>query len=300
MEDNPALLGQKKTVDLDRGVFIVRYSGAEDEAFPPKVKIAVAPGSDESLNPILHPDEREAVLWQPGSGLVVQAVGAGQLLVEVTPTRAKGSASATVKIESLTQGKPPVEIATTTGDWEPSAALEAPVEQVAPPFRLLGHVAGRGDVFVNANEWIGGPSAPSRIEGIAIEWPQKPRDLTVRYAVRTARANVGSPAAVELGTFAGTRGRALPLVGVLIELSGPAAPDYELAAEAVFLGSPAVSANGQRVVLAGPTGREPLVGFRLRIEQIAAAPQPKASARAPKAPPAGRVRVFRSTGAGRG
>src|SRR5262249_3444510 len=106
MEDNPAHSGQQKTVDLDRGIFIVRYSAAEDEAFPPKVKVAPAPGSDDSIIPVLHPDEREAALWQPGSGLVVQALDAGKLLVEVTPTRAKGSASATVKIEALTQGKP--------------------------------------------------------------------------------------------------------------------------------------------------------------------------------------------------
>src|SRR3979409_2058214 len=96
MEDQPAHSGQGKTVDLDRGIFIVRYSTAEDEAFPPKVKISAAPGNNDCINPILHPDEREAVLWQPGAALVVQALDAGQLMVEVTPTRTKGSASATV------------------------------------------------------------------------------------------------------------------------------------------------------------------------------------------------------------
>jgi len=140
-----------------------------------------------------------------------------------------------------------------------------------------------------------------RIEGIAIEWPGKPRDLTVRYAVRTARSNLGSETPVDVGSFAGTRGRALALVGVLIELSGPAAANYEVAADAVFLGSQATSAHGQKVILSGPTGREPLVGLRLRIEQVAESDQPKTTpVRAAKAHSPGRVRVFRSSGANRG
>ena len=296
MEDHPTHLGQKKTVDLDRGIFIVRYSSAEDEAFPPKVKISVAPGSDANISAIRHPDEPEAVLWQPGSGLVVQAHDAGQLLVEVTPTRVKGSAAATVKIELLTQGKPAVEIGT-SNDREPRENT-ALVAQLVQDLRLLGHVAGRGDVAVGANEWIAGPSAPSRIEGIAIDWSGKPRDLTIRYAVKTGRADVGP---VDLGAFAGTRGRALPLVGVMIELSGPAASDYQLTVDAVFLGSPATSVRGQKVVLAGPTGREPLVGIRLRIERLAATKQPRTTSLGePKTQPRGRVRVFRSTEANRG
>jgi hypothetical protein len=299
MEDHSAQSGQRKTVDLDRGIFIVRYATAEDEAFPPKVKVTAAPGSDDAISAILHPDEREAVLWQPGSGLVIQALDAGRLLVEVTPTRAKGSASATVKIETLTQGKPAVEI-DTSDDWETSEPGRA-AEEIPQDLRVLGHVAGRGDVLVGANEWVGGPSAPSRIEGIAIEWPGKPRDLTVRYAVRTARSNLGSETPVELGAFAGTRGRALALVGVLIELSGPAAVGYELAVDAVFLGSQATSARGQKIVLAGPTGREPLVGIRLRIEQIVEPSELKsAPVRTSKPQPSGRVRVFRSTGTNRG
>jgi hypothetical protein len=93
----------------------------------------------------------------------------------------------------------------------------------------------------------------------------------------------------------------LALVGVLIELSGAAASKYELAVDAVFLGSQATSAHGQKVVLSGPTGREPLVGLRLRIEQVAEATQPKAAPmRATKPHSPGRVRVFRSTGTNKG
>jgi len=301
MEDHATRSGQKKTVDLDRGIFIVRYSSAEDEAFPPKVQIFTAPGSDDAISAILHPDEQEAVLWQPGSGLVVQAVDAGQLMVEVTPTRAKGSASATVKIESLSQGKPAVELDLGADEWRAGRTDAPAAEHAAPAIRVLGHVAGRGDVVVGGNEWIGGPSAPSRIEGIAVEWPGVPRGLTVRYAVKTARPNAASGAPVDLGAFAGTRGRAMPLVGMMLELSGAAAPGYEFVVEAVFLGSPAARGRGQRVTLSGPTEREPLVGLRLSIEQAATTTQPRnAGTKPPRNQAPNRVRVFRSTGANRG
>ena len=150
-------------------------------------------------------------------------------------------------------------------------------------------MAGIGDVFAGAQEWLAGPSAPSRIEGIAIEWPDKPRDLTLRYAVTTAKPQAASGRMMDLGTYAGTRGRALPVVGVLLELTGPGASRHEISAEAIFLGSPQVRATGRRAVLAGPTGREPLVGFRLHMKELK---KPAASVRSNT--PSGRVRVFRS------
>jgi hypothetical protein len=73
---------------------------------------------------------------------------------------------------------------------------------------------------------------------------------------------------VPTGTFAGTRGRALPLVGAILELTGPQAAKHQLEVDALFLGSPQVRMTGQRVVLSGPTGREPLVGVRIQLEEI--------------------------------
>ncbi len=148
---------------------------------------------------------------------------------------------------------------------------------------------------VNANEWIAGPSAPSRIEGISIEWPGKPQDLDIHYAVKTAKPQTISGRKLGLGSFAGTRGKAMPIVSVMFELSGPGSTDYQFAAEAIFLGAPAKRITGKRVVASGPTGREPLVGLRLSVENAGAAarPQKKPSASKPVRSE-GRVRVFRS------
>ena len=152
-----------------------------------------------------------------------------------------------------------------------------------------------GDIFVNANEWLGGPSTPSRIEGISIEWPDKPRELEIRYAVKTAKPQTISGQTMDLGAFAGTRGKAMPIVGLMLEISGPKAADLHFSVEAIFLGSPATRIIGKRIVASGPTGREPLVGLRCGLERIPATGRPQTKPSKSKSErSAGRVRVFRS------
>jgi hypothetical protein len=269
---------QRKIANIDRGLFLVRYAAADDDGRPPKVRVSVDPSRDNDILLVLHPDHADATLSRPGSCLVVMATRPGELIVDVTPSRRNGSSAATVKIEPLTQGVP-----------ESAPAFEQSF--AGSDLRVLGHVAGIGDVFVGAQEWLAGPAAPSRIEGIAIEWPDKPRDLTLRYAVTTAKPQAASGRMMELGTYAGTRGRALPVVGVLIELTGPGASRFEICAEAIFLGSPQVRATGRRALLAGPTGREPLVGLRLHMRELK-----KQASSVRTSAPSGRVRVFRSKG----
>jgi hypothetical protein len=135
-------------------------------------------------------------------------------------------------------------------------------------FRVLGHVAGRGDVVADADSWVAGPLAPSRIEGFAIQWPEKVPDLVFRYSVTVGGPRQVMGPLVDAGGFAGTRGRALPLVGATLEISGPAAQGLQLVVDCVFLGSPQMRVVGQRAMLTGPTGREPLVGLRVRLEPI--------------------------------
>jgi hypothetical protein len=278
-----AFVEQRKIANIDRGLFLVRYAAAEDERHPPHVKVLVGPQSGGGIGFVLHPDHADSVLRQPGSCLVVTASSPGQLVVEVTPSQRDGSSAATVKIEPLSQG-----------DAVPLLRPTATQTFAGGGLRILAHVAGLGDISAAADEWLAGPEAPSRIEGLAVEWPAKPNGLHVNYSVKTARPQNTSDVMMELGEFAGTRGRALPIVGVVFELSGPAASSHHLVAEALFLGSARRRAAGRRVAMKGPTGREPLVGLRLQISA--------AIANSETVPPAaavgrngGRVRVFRSS-----
>lgn len=282
-------LEHQKSVDLDRGLFLVNYKSAEDSVAPPKVSLSAVEGHERTLEFILHPDATEPSLWQPNSALVVRTDAPARLQIEVVPTRAGGSRAATVSIEPIQPG----ELAMANRRMEQTGGK--PGTLTTDAFKLRGHVAGIGDVLVGPNAWIAGPAAPSRIEGLALEWPDKPADLNIRYAVQLANAQAGSARMVPLGTFAGTRGRALPLTGVVLEMDGNT--ELQFSAEAIFLSAPTLRAIGRRVVLSGPTGREPLVGLRVAVERIAsfAASEQIAPPAASQTPPtSGRVRVFRS------
>jgi hypothetical protein len=274
---------QSKVVEVDKGLLLVRYATADHESRPPKIHIVVNPKHQKNIELVLSPDHRDAVLWQPGSCLVVRASKPGQIFVEVVALEKGGSTAATVKIETLSQG----EAAPTTR--RRSSATDVDFSRMS----LLGHVAGSGDVFARADEWIAGPDAPARIEGLSIDWPGKPDDLDIRYSVKLARPNAASGRTTGLGGYAGTRGRALPIVSLTVELTGPGASAFRLAAEAAFLGAPLTRMTGKQVTVSGPTGREPLVGFRLRLDEINIPLQPELPPVArPKS--SGRVRIFRS------
>jgi hypothetical protein len=267
---------QTKAVNVERGLLLVRYATAENESRSPKIRIVVNPKHQKNIELVLSPDHEDAVLWRPGSCLVVRALGPGQLFVEVSSIEIGGSTAATVKIETLTQGE-----------------VEATVQRQdddANRLSILGHVAGCGDVFVREDEWIAGPDAPARIEGLSIDWPGKPDDLDISYSVKLARPHSASGRVTPLGAYAGTRGRALAIVGISVELSGPGASGLQLCGEAAFLGAPLTRVSGRMLVIAGPTRREPLVGFRLRLDETRVPQQPPAVSRAKSS---SRVRVFR-------
>jgi hypothetical protein len=289
-------LDQQKVVQLDRGLFFVSYKSADDVSAPPRVMVAPAPGHERRIELILHPDADDAVLWQPNSALVVRVDAPATLHVQVLPMRPGGSRAAAVRIEPINPGHPP-SLTRAPAAFSAPALTPAVTASTGPGLRVLAHVAGIGDVVVGPNAWIAGPAAPSRIEGIAVEWPDKPPGLDIRYAVQFANAQAGSGKLVPLGTYAGTRGRAMPITGIVLEMSGGG--DQQFVAEAVFLSAPTLRAIGRRVVLSGPTGREPLVGLRINVEGLPQAeeimPAPSELSKAPrKDPSSGRVRVFRS------
>lgn len=277
---------QQRVLNLDRGLFFVNYKSAEDLSFPPRVTVAPTGGHEERMEIILHPDATEPVLWEPNSGLLVRVNTPGTLQVQVQPVRPGGSQAATVRIEPIQSGR-----AAVTARQSESKDLHSNV--TTDGLKVLGHVAGRGDVTVGPDTWIAGPMAPSRVEGVALEWPEKPMGVDIRYAVQFANGQAGSGTMVPLGAYAGTRGRALPITGVVLEVSGSEA--LEFVAEAVFLNSPTLRAVGKRVVLSGPTSREPLVGIRIGVERVAAMEQAATPAKPSRKPAgSGRVRVFRS------
>src|ERR1700685_2503638 len=129
-----SIAGHVKTVEVANGLFIVRYVSPDDAFKPPIVILSLDLSPEQDAKFFLHPDAQEPILWQPGSSLIMRTVRPVKIQIEVTPRRRAGSIAANVKVERLTQGEP---------INEPEAAATFDFSGL----RLMGHVAGRGDVF---------------------------------------------------------------------------------------------------------------------------------------------------------
>lgn len=259
---------QKKSIEVQRGLFLIRYDSADDFASPPRVVISTDPNGAEGIKLILPPGTDEAILWSPGACMVLQAHQNGRLDVAVSPAQPNGSVGARIRLVPLSND--PGGLAAVN----PAEAASTDVFDTSQ-IRLMGHVAGVGDVVVKTGEWVAGPEAPSRIEGFILQWKNKPRNVGLRYAARIGGPRPVPTRMLDVGTFAGTRGRALPLVGATLEISGAGSNGHQLEVDALFLGSPQMRVVGQRVVISGPTGREPLVGLRVAVGATGAASEVK-------------------------
>jgi hypothetical protein len=249
-----------EVISVAAGLSVLRYISAEDTAVPPKVR--VDPRSEgRRLNFVSVPGEAEHVLRAPGAAIVLIAESESEIAVTIIREPQARPAAVNLHLEHLagatssrTREAPRVGGSVGTSRWQPS--------QVS----IIGHVARRGDVRVASGEWLGGPEFPIRIEGLEIRWPDIPGDLQLEYSVVIGGNTLRKLPACRVNEFAGTQGRAAPLVGLTMVLSGDAKYSYRLRADCLFLGTQIISQTGQRVILSGPTGREPLVGLRLWIE----------------------------------
>jgi hypothetical protein len=278
---------KQKSFALQKGLYVLRYESAVDSAQAPVVSVICEPGRNEV---ILHPEQARATMSAPGQALVIRAVQNGNVQVEIASTGHASTLDATLKFEPLRRD-----------NGGPGGLMSA-----APPARdrlagiqVLGHVARLGDVVASLDQWLGGPSAPSRIEGFSIVWPGKPSDVNLSYAATVAGQQPGAARLVGAGEFTGTRARARPILGLMVELFGAGAKHYQLTVEGLFLGAPTRRSTGQTITLTGPTGREPLVGLRIGLASMQGSAQTQAPFDVSQNPAtvgadARRVRVFRA------
>ncbi|MDD2875763.1 MAG: hypothetical protein PHT60_00885 [Acidiphilium sp.] len=168
--------------------------------------------------------------WLTGEGdavLVRIAKGPAQVLVTVYQVAGRADAAPRLQVMRLAQG---------------TAAPAVPAEPVV--MDVLAHIQTRGDVGAKFGDWLGEAGTGNWIEGIAIAAPEgiSPDDLS--YQAVLGRGWL-SPW-VEAGAYCGSRGMALPLLGLRVRLQGEAAERFELSCEASFI-------DGSK---AGPVGSD--------------------------------------------
>jgi hypothetical protein len=128
------------------------------------------------------------------------------------------------------------------------------------PVALLGHIELKGDVSVE-DGWLGDPQATARIEGLMAQWPQ-PVPANVELYYGCAAGDQDQISMVPSGTFAGSRGKSLPINALCFDLRGPEKERYTLVGQAVFANTAPMNIHAGKV-LTGPSGNEPLVAIYL-------------------------------------
>jgi hypothetical protein len=127
--------------------------------------------------------------------------------------------------------------------------------------KFEAHVARAGAMNVGLGEWIGGPENPMRVEGLSFDlcW----QGLGLAYCVTALGLDgVVSESSGADGSIVGTRRKASAIVGPEFALTGPAAGDFEIECEALFLGSAVQARTGKQLKFQGLTRQEALVGIR--------------------------------------
>lgn len=246
-------------IEVRRGLYALRYvSALAGKTYP---NITVETDSEAEIELIGMPGAKYATLSEPGELLVVRAFGLAQIRLKVTPARESGSIVADVRLEDLKSiglVKPAPSVAN---------ALVLPEAQT-PELEVFGHVSRVGDVSVMSREWIAGPPRPSNIEGIRISWLNKPENVELSVEGILGGRAQGKSAPTCSDGLIGSRGRAIPLVGLNLRLSGADATRYNLLVESLFRGCQPTETHGRSVEILGPTGSEALIGLKIDLQVL--------------------------------
>lgn len=275
------------TVPVNRGLYVLRYSVGGEKGDNPVGFVRVLPESQADIQIISPPGQAGGFLPAPGAGVVVLAQSIGSLQIVVRSRGPNGGTTASFQLEPLQDQS--AGLRGNVGQGQDPVQPRSNLADMKPKLSVMAHVALRGDVEAHDGEWIAGPSAPAPLEGLELRCGV--RDLEIEAQVLSAGEWSQWRSA---WSYMGSRGRAMPLSGVRIRLSGPAASQLSLEADALFLGSPVVAKRGPTVELVSFAGSDTLVGLRLGLRpaerEAVVATNRGVSTKTP------RVRVFRAAG----
>ncbi len=266
-------------MSVARGLHAFRYVSFQNGAAPAIAK--VSPTSlGGSLEIISMPGRVSGSLIKPGDCLVLRAEVQTEVLVGLNRGSPDGSLEASFRLEPIALSE----------DVAPPVIVEP--QQEIRGVTFVAHVANRGDVTFGENQWAGGPDAPGVIEGLELVAGGSRLEMQVMVGSRPPRWTGW----VEAGEFAGTRGRRIPLSGIRLKLHADVSAEFEIEAEALFLGSLVTAKIGREVEFLSPSGIDPLVGLKLSVKRVQNVLNVRAGENAsPVRDREPRVRVFRAS-----
>ena len=208
-------------MSLPAGLFCIVNEPGESKIGLPGIRISPPPQGNADIEIAgFRPDG-----WLAASGdaaLVRISRGPAQILVTIYQSPNESDA-------------PKLQVRQLIGGVD--ATVQSPPQAVTPAqstkMDVMAHIQSRGDVGARFGNWLGEPGGGNWIEGFAIAAPEgiEPRDFS--YQAVLGRGWL-SPW-VEAGQYCGSRGMALPLLGLRVRLQREAAQRFELSCSASFI-----------------------------------------------------------------
>jgi hypothetical protein len=230
---------------LETGLFCVfqtpsPQSGTDGSGLP-GVRVSLPP------NAASRPDAVSISSFRPDgwlntkddAALVRVASGPAQILVTIYQSRAQKPESAPrlqvlrLSGDSQQPQSGPAQILRGPGAGRGTLAEASGAQAATRDADVVAHVQRTGDVGAPFGEWIGKPGSRFWIEGFSVAPRSGPVPSDIEYQAVLGRDWL-SPW-VDGGKFCGSRGMALPLLGLKIKLKGSAAEQYECSYSATFV-----------------------------------------------------------------
>ena len=262
---------------LEPGVFCVfqRPAPGIDGSGLPGVRLSVPPGAAETGSGIEIAGFRgDGWVGEVNDAALVRVSRRSQLLVTIYQLAGERSRAPNLQVMQINE---PISAMAEPVAIEPPAGPQIDPEQA----ETSAHIANRGDVLGLLGEWMGEPGSALWIEGFALSPKSGIAEDDIEYQAVLGRGWL-SPW-VQGGQFCGSRGMALPILGLRVRLRGQAAEEYDLAISASFVdGTHLGPVSGNEALEAESLA--PLEAFLVEVKPRGATEAPAAEDAAPARP----------------
>ena len=264
---------------LDEGVFcVVNVSPKQAEPTLAGVRVSPVDPADPNISVVgFRPDG-----WLSaggGSALVRVLRGTSPILITIYQVNGSTEDAPKLRVMRLTE---PAAGAASGGPAVPAASNQMAERRVPlilnEQHDVIAHIQRSGDVGNAFGEWVGKPGSELAIEGFSLSAPEGLTAADFTYQAVLGRGWL-SPW-VESGQFCGSRGMALPILGLKVKLSEAAARRYELRIAASFLDGTRLDNIGSEQACEAPS-LAPLEAMRITLTPCganAARTKPRAAA----------------------
>jgi len=268
---------------LESGLFCVFQAPGSPPADPvtslPGVRITPAPGMAGRPEAVSVSTFREDG-WLNGTAALVRVTdGTAQILVTIYQDKGQDAAPKLQVLRlSADNAAPPA------AQTDAAAAIAPePAPPSGPSPEVMAHVQRQGDMTCNLGEWIGTKGSGNWIEGFGLAPNSGVAHEDIEYQAILGR-NWLSPWS-DGGKYCGSRGMALPLLGIKVRLKGEAAKAWDLSYSATFVDG---SATGP-IAAGEPCEADSMAALEafqvvLRPSGAKPAPAPKPAERKPARP----------------